>query len=160
RPGQRVYRSGDYGRGLPDGKLEFLGRRDSQVKISGFRIEIGELENRLLRLPGVREGTVVVTERPDGGKQLVAFYSGGQRDAAMMRDQLGESLPKYMVPSAFHWLQKLPLTGNGKIDRKELTALAAQLQVAEKNHESPITAAEHLLAAAWAEVLGIPKDQI
>src|SRR5438552_10871626 len=70
RPGQRVYRSGDYGRGLPDGKLEFLGRRDSQVKISGFRIEIGEIENQLLKLPGVREGTVVVAEGADQNKHL------------------------------------------------------------------------------------------
>src|SRR5262249_38603263 len=75
RQGQRLYRSGDYGRWLPDGKLEFLGRRDSQVKISGFRVEIGEVENRLLRLPGVREGAVGVTERADRSKQLVAFYS-------------------------------------------------------------------------------------
>src|SRR5438067_6227337 len=73
REGQRLYRSGDYGRWLPEGKLEFLGRRDSQVKISGFRIEIGEIDNRLLRLPGVREGVVVVTENADRSKQLVAF---------------------------------------------------------------------------------------
>src|SRR5438270_1856243 len=73
RPGQRLYRSGDYGRWLPDGKLEFLGRRDAQVKISGFRIEIGEIENTLLRAPGVREGAVVVAERADRSKHLVAF---------------------------------------------------------------------------------------
>src|SRR6266542_2930641 len=160
RPGQRVYRSGDYGRGLPDGKLEFLGRRDSQVKISGFRIEIGEIENRLLRLPGVREGAVVVTEGPDGGKQLVAFYSGGRLDPAMMRDQLGGSLPKYMVPSAFHRQQKLPLTSNGKIDRKALTALAGELEAATQSRERPSTATEQRLAAAWAEVLGISQDQV
>src|SRR5438067_7179753 len=93
--GHRLYRSGDYGRWLPDGKLEFLGRKDSQVKISGFRIEIGEIENRLLRLPGVREGAVVVTEHADRSKQLVAFYSGDSLDPAVMRDRLGESLPKY-----------------------------------------------------------------
>src|SRR5262245_33125328 len=101
--GQRLYRSGDYGRWLPDGKLEFLGRRDAQVKISGFRIEIGEIENKLLRLPGVREGAVVVTERADRSKQLVAFYSGDRPlDSAAMRDQLVASLPAYMVPTAFH----------------------------------------------------------
>src|SRR5437773_1142670 len=76
REGNRLYRSGDYGRWLPDGKLEFLGRRDTQVKISGFRIEIGEVENTLLRLAGVRDGAVVVAERADRSKQLVAFYSG------------------------------------------------------------------------------------
>src|SRR3989441_2794149 len=76
REGYRLYRSGDYGRWLPEGKLEFLGRRDTQVKISGFRIEIGEIENTLLRVPGVRDGAVVVTERADHSKHLVAFYSG------------------------------------------------------------------------------------
>ncbi len=160
REGQRLYRSGDYGRWLPEGKLEFLGRRDSQVKISGFRIEIGEIENRLLRLPGVREGVVVVTENADRSKQLVAFYSGDSLDPAVMRDRLGESLPKYMIPSAFHWRQTLPLTGNGKIDKKALKTLAGELDVVEQTHEGPNTETEKWLAAAWSEVLGIPRDQI
>jgi len=161
RDGQRLYRSGDYGRWLPEGKLEFLGRRDTQVKISGFRIEIGEIENALLRLPGVREGAVVVTERADRSKRLVAFYSGQRPlDGNVLRDQLRESLPEYMLPSAFHWRRRLPLTDNGKIDRKALTALAGELDVPEQDHDRPSTATEHWLAAAWAEVLGIPKDQI
>src|SRR6266404_2545552 len=161
RKGQRLYRSGDYGRWLPEGKLEFLGRRDTQVKISGFRIEIGEIENTLLRLPGVREGAVVVTERADHSKQLVAFYSGPQPlDANVLRDQLGESLPQYMVPSAFNWRRRLPLTDNGKIDRKALTAIAGELDFAEQDRDRPSTATEHWLAAAWAKVLSIPKEQI
>ncbi|HEX9218201.1 MAG TPA: non-ribosomal peptide synthetase, partial [Gemmatimonadales bacterium] len=160
--GRRLYRSGDYGRWLPDGKLEFLGRRDFQVKISGFRIEIGEIENTLLRVPGVREGAVVATaERGDRGRRLVAFYSGeGSLDANALRDRLSASLPKYMVPTAFHWRERLPLTGSGKIDRKALTALAAELDVAERNHEEPSTATERRLAAAWAQVLGIPKERV
>src|SRR5207247_9315094 len=86
REGQRLYRSGDHGRWLPEGKLEFLGRLDTQVKISGFRIEIGEIEDRLLRLPGLRAGAVVVTESADRSKQLVVFYSGDRpRDPAVMR---------------------------------------------------------------------------
>src|SRR5262249_47515375 len=154
REGRRLYRSGDYGRWLPEGKVEFLGRRDSQVKISGFRIEIGEIENRLLRVPGVREGAVVVTEGPDLSKHLVAFYAGnGPLDAAALRDRLGDSLPKYMVPTAFHWRKSLPLTGNGKVDRKALAALAGELDGAEQNHRGPSTATEHWLAAAWADVL-------
>src|SRR5213594_3840996 len=161
REGQRLYRSGDYGRWLPEGKLEFLGRRDTQVKISGFRIEIGEIENTFLRLPGVREGTVVVTDRSDHNKHLVAFYAAQRPlDANMLRDQLRESLPEYMVPSAFHWRRRLPLTDNGKVDRKCLVALAGELDVAEQDRDGPGTATEHRLAAAWAEVLGIPKDQI
>ena len=213
-PGQRMYRSGDYGRGLPGGKLEFLGRRDSQVKISGFRIEIGEIENQLLKLPGVREAAVVVTEGADQNKHLVAFCSGdspleprsSRREEAhansahgsqslltsaatvqglnpgAMRDQLAKALPAYMVPSAIHWRKTLPLTENGKIDRKALLELAAvlplsssggegggeeavsnvagELDVPEQRHEQPSTATERRLAAAWAEVLGIPEDQI
>ncbi|TMH11897.1 MAG: non-ribosomal peptide synthetase, partial [Betaproteobacteria bacterium] len=156
-----LYRSGDYGRWLPDGKLEFLGRRDTQVKISGFRIEIGEIENILLRSAGVRDGAVVVAERADRSKQLVAFYSGEQPlDVNVVRDRLRESLPEYMIPSAFLWRGALPLTANGKIDRKALTALAAELGVAEQERDGPSTATERRLAAAWAEVLGIPADQI
>src|SRR5213596_3579592 len=161
RESQRLYRSGDYGRWLPEGKLEFLGRRDTQVKISGFRIEIGEIENTLLRLPGVREGAVVVTGGTDQSKRLVAFYAAQRPlDANALRDQFRESLPEYMVPSAFHWERNLPLTGNGKIDRKALMALAGELDSAEQGHDGPSTATEYRLAAAWAEVLGIPKDQI
>jgi len=161
RAGRRLYRSGDYGRWLPDGKLEFLGRRDSQVKISGFRIEIGEIESTLLRVPGVREGAVVVAEQAYRSKRLVAFYSCGRPlDANVLRDQLRELLPKYMVPSTFHWRRRLPLTDNGKIDKKALTALAGELEVAEQGHEQPSTATEDWLVAAWAEVLGVPKDQI
>ncbi|HEX9218092.1 MAG TPA: non-ribosomal peptide synthetase [Gemmatimonadales bacterium] len=153
RPGGRLYRSGDYGRWLPDGKLEFLGRRDSQVKISGFRIEIGEIESALVRLPGVRDGAVVVSN-----KQLIAFYSGAEPlDANALRKRLGEKLPAYMVPAAFHWRDTLPLTDNGKTDRK---ALAAALEGAEHNGESPNTATEGRLAAAWSDVLGIARDQI
>jgi amino acid adenylation domain-containing protein len=156
RPGQRLYRSGDYGRCLESGKLEFLGRRDSQVKISGFRIEIGEIETALVRLPGVRAGAVVVA-----AKQLVAFYSGERPLAAnVLRDGLSKSLPTYMVPSAFHWRNALPLTDNGKIDRKALTALAGELDVDEQNDDGPNTETEQWLAAAWAEVLGIAKEQI
>jgi amino acid adenylation domain-containing protein len=161
REGQRLYRSGDYGRWLPERKVEFLGRRDTQVKISGFRIEIGEIENTLVRLPGVRAAAVVVAEETDRSKHLVAFYSGQRSlDASVLRDQLRESLPEYMVPSALHWREQLPLTDNGKIDRKALTALAAELDVAEQGRDGPSTATEHWLAAAWAAALGIEKDQI
>ena len=161
RQGERLYRSGDYGRWLPEGELEFLGRRDSQVKISGFRIEIGEIENALLRVPGVREAAVVVTQGSDHSKHLVAFYSGQwPLDASALRDRLGASLPKYMVPTVFHWRNRLPLTDNGKVDKRALTALAGELDVAEQSQEVPSTANERWLAAAWAEVLGVPREQI
>ncbi len=161
REGQRLYRGGDYGRWQPEGKLEFLGRRDTQVKISGFRIEIGEIENTLLRVPGVRDGAVVVAEGGEQSKHLVAFYSGQRPlEVKVLRDRLGESLPEYMVPSAFHWRDSLPLTANSKIDRKTLTALAEELDVVEEDFHAPSTPTEQRLAAAWAKVLGIPVDQI
>jgi surfactin synthase thioesterase subunit len=155
REGQRLYRSGDFGRWRRDGKLEFLGRRDAQVKIRGFRIEIGEIESALSRVTGVRAGAVVVAE---GGKRLVAFYSGdGPLAAEVLRDRLGESLPEYMVPAAFHWRERLPLTDNGKIDRK---ALAGELDAADEDYDAPATPSERRLAAAWANVLGISQGQI
>jgi len=156
-----MYRSGDYGRWRPDGKLEFLGRRDAQIKISGFRIEIGEVEDRLLRLAGVRDGAVVVTERDDRSKQLVAFYTADEPlEPATMRDQLGASLPAYMIPSLFHWRDALPVTANGKIDKRALATLAGQLDDAPEQREEPRTATEQWLAGAWAAVLGIPLQQI
>jgi amino acid adenylation domain-containing protein len=160
-PGQRRYRSGDHGRWRPDGKLEFLGRKDSQLKIRGFRIELGEIENTLLRVPGVRDGAVVVAERADHSKHLVAFYSSQQPLAVeVLRDRLGESLPEYMVPSAFHWRERLPLTANSKIDKKTLTTLAGELSAVEDDYDAPSTPTEQRLAAAWAKVLGIPQDQV
>jgi amino acid adenylation domain-containing protein len=161
REGQRLYRGGDYGRWQPEGKLEFLGRRDTQVKIFGFRIEIGEIENTLLRVPGVRDGAVVVAERAEKSKHLVAYYCGRRPlEVDVLRDRLGESLPEYMVPSAFHWRESLPLTANSKIDRKTLTALAGELDATEEDYRAPSTPTEQRLAAAWATVLGIPQDQI
>ncbi|MEU6261174.1 non-ribosomal peptide synthetase [Streptomyces sp. NPDC047043] len=155
RPGERLYRSGDHGRWLPDGKLEFLGRRDSQVKIRGFRIEIGEIENQLLRVPGVRDGAVVVVR----GTQLAAFCTGPEPVGAdEVRNKLAASLPPYMVPAVVHWRERLPLTANGKTDRKTLTALAEELDAGVPG--APDTPAERRMAAAWAEVLGIPADRI
>ncbi len=158
RPGNRLYRSGDYGRWRPDGKLEFLGRRDAQVKIRGFRIEIGDIESALLRVPGVRNGAVVVADRADGSHQLVAFYCGPEAlEVDRMREQLGESLPEYMVPSTIHWMTDLPLTANGKIDRKRLRPMAAELDTAEVSPEPPTTPTEKRLVSAWASVLRYPR---
>jgi amino acid adenylation domain-containing protein len=164
RPGERLYKGGDYGRWRPDGKLEFLGRRDSQVKISGFRIELGEIDNTLLGVPGVRDGAVVVAERPDRGKYLVGFYSGPARlDSDVLRTRLGAALPHYMVPAFFHWREQLPLTANGKIDTRALVGLAAELEAVDGTDdadEAPATPTEQRLAAAWAAVLGVAQDQI
>jgi surfactin synthase thioesterase subunit len=160
REGQRICRTGDYGRWQPDGKLDFLGRRDNQVKIRGFRIEIGEIENALLRVPGVRDGATVVVEGADRSTRLEAFYSGPRAlGVDALRDALGLTLPEYMVPSGFHWRESLPLTPNGKIDRKALAAIAGEPDVVQ-DRSAPVTPTEQRLAAAWAKVLGVPEDQI
>jgi surfactin synthase thioesterase subunit len=110
---------------------------------------------------GVRDGAVVVAEGVDRSKRLVAFYSGqGSLEVDVLRDRLAERLPEYMVPSAFHWREGLPLTPNGKLDRTTLTTLAGELDVVEEDYAAPSTPTERRLAAAWAEVLGIPQDQI
>ena len=157
RPGQRLYRSGDHGRWLPEGKLEFLGRRDSQVKISGFRIEIGEIENTLLRVAGVLDAAVVVTERADHSKHLIAYYTARRPlEVDVLRQRLAESLPRYMVPSSFHWREQLPLSPNGKIDKKALTVLAGELHLHGEDLETPRTSAERQMATGgrpyWASL--------
>ncbi|WP_406170455.1 non-ribosomal peptide synthetase [Streptomyces canus] len=155
RPGERLYRSGDVGRWRSDGRLEFLGRRDTQIKIRGFRVEIGEIENALLRVAGVRDGAVVVVR----GTQLAAFCAGPEPVGAdAVRARLAASLPAYMVPAVVHWREHLPLTANGKTDRRTLTALAEDLDAAVPGE--PVTAGERRLADAWAEVLGVPADRI
>ncbi|MFD9813334.1 amino acid adenylation domain-containing protein [Streptomyces sp. NPDC059080] len=161
RPGQRLYQGGDFGRWLPGGKLEFLGRRDAQVKIRGFRIEIGEIENALLRVDGVHDGAVVVGGDDGRGTHLVAFYSGPRPlETDVLRARLGESLPAYMVPTAFHWHARLPLTGNGKIDKRALAAFAAHPAPPEERHRPPRTPAERRLARAWSDVLGVPEETV
>ena len=162
RPGERVCRTGDSGRWLPDGKLDFLGRRDDQVKIRGFRIELGEIENALLQVAGVRDGAVVVAERADRSRHLVAFYSGADGlDDDALRTALAERLPDYMLPAIYTWQETLPLTGNGKIDRTALAARAADLRPANAPAaDPPRTPTERRVAAAFASVLDIPAERI
>ncbi|MEU8680720.1 amino acid adenylation domain-containing protein [Streptomyces sp. NPDC048611] len=157
-PGERAYRSGDFGRWLPDGRLEFLGRRDAQVKIRGFRIEIGEVENQLLRVDGVRDSAVVVTGEGEG-RQLVAFHSGAELSGERLTEALGATLPGYMVPARFRRLDALPLTANGKIDRKALTRLAGQEEPAGDGVDLR-TGTEQRLAELWCRVLKVPAGRI
>lgn len=166
--GDRLYRGGDIGRWAPDGKLEFLGRRDHQVKISGFRIEIGEVEDALTRSPGVRDAAVVVVDAPGRGRRLVGFYGADRAlEASQLRDQLAARLPAYMVPATLHHRSALPLTANGKIDRAALEALAAELDdrgqgapSASPASDEPATPTETRIAGAWAAVLGVAPAQV
>ena len=158
QPGVRLYRSGDFGRWLPSGILEYLGRRDSQVKINGLRIEIGEIENRLLQIAGVRDGAVVIAGTAHQ-PQLVGYYAGpAAPDPSRAAAFLGETLPGYMVPQRLYPLPELPLTPNGKIDKKALTAMAGAGDSADVDALATIT--ERRVASLWSDLLHVPLDQI
>src|SRR5262249_27554952 len=153
----RLYRTGDKVRWLADGTLEFLGRLDSQVKLRGFRIELGEVESALRQHSSVRDAVVIAREDRPGDKRLVAYVtSHAQAPApAELRRFPKEPLPEYMVPSAFVVLEALPITANGKVDRKALPAPEAT--VSDTEYIAPRTPTEEKLAALWAEVLGVPR---
>ncbi|MFP2902325.1 amino acid adenylation domain-containing protein, partial [Corallococcus sp. 4LFB] len=157
KPGARLYRTGDKARWKEDGTLEFLGRTDFQVKVRGFRIELGEVEAALLRQEGVAEATVIVRE-VGGDKRLVAWLvakPGQNIDPKAVESELRRHLPEYMVPSSMGVLDALPLTANGKVDRKALPELDTVRS--EREYEAPRTEAERKLAAIWAQVLRVPR---
>ena len=157
RDGARMYRSGDLGRWLPDGNLEFLGRNDHQIKLRGFRIELGEIEAQLARLPGVSEVAAHVREDAAGDKRLVAYLVGESLPAAaQLRDALARELPDYMVPTAFVTLERLPLTANGKLDRRALPAPQDE-NYAHRAYEAPQGEIESELAQIWAELLRVER---
>lgn len=163
RTGQRLFRSGDRGRWRADGKLEYLGRRDDQVKVRGHRIELAEVEAALRQLAGVHDAAVVVAGTADAA-HLVAFVCGEQRIAdGPLRAELGSRLPEYMIPAAFCWRSRLPLTTNGKLDRRTLATHAEALLTADSPVTVPVAASarsERRLAEAWAAVLGLAPDRI
>lgn len=164
--GARIYKTGDLARYLPDGNLEFLGRNDDQVKIRGFRIEPGEIAARLIEHAWVREAVVVARQDRAGDKHLVAYVvcapeAGSDDDdgdglAVALRAHLASLLPHYMVPSAFVRLAALPLTVNGKLDRKALPAPDDEAY-ARTAYEAPQGAVETALAGIWAELLGVER---
>ncbi len=160
QPGSRLYKSGDLARSLPDGRIEFLGRIDQQVKLRGFRIELGEIEALLRRHPGVGETVVVARADPPGGQRLVAYVAPAGESApeeGELRALLKGSLPDYMLPSAFVFLQKIPLTPSGKVDRKALPAPDLAHLVAEDGYVEPRSPVEKGLAEIWSQILGLPR---
>uniref|UniRef100_UPI002B40EA8B non-ribosomal peptide synthetase n=1 Tax=Xenorhabdus szentirmaii TaxID=290112 RepID=UPI002B40EA8B len=158
-PDARLYKTGDLGRWLPDGNIEYLGRNDFQVKLRGFRIEPGEIEARLTRCAGVQEAMVIAREDMPGEKRLVAYLrpqSGVELVPAELRQQLAQYLADYMLPGAFVMLERFPLTPNGKLDRKALPA-PEQSATVTRGYEAPEGEPEILLAQIWQELLGLER---
>ena len=158
-PGNRMYRTGDIARFLPGGNLEFLGRADFQVKLRGFRIEIGEIETALENQAGVGQAVVVASEfNPPGDKRLVAYVvpkAGTKLEAADLRAALAETLPEYMVPSHCVFLDSLPLTANGKVDRNALPDPSMLENQSSMPSELPRNELERMIAQAWKDALGV-----
>ncbi|RKH09839.1 amino acid adenylation domain-containing protein [Corallococcus sp. CA053C] len=156
-----LYKTGDVVRYRADGVLEFLGRADHQVKLRGFRIELGEIESVLAKHPQVREAAVVVREDVPGDKRLVAYVvastAAGRSASEVLRAHLRDTLPEHMVPTAFVELPALPLTANGKLDRKALPPPDMTQADAHRTYVAPRTPVEETLATLWAEVLRVPR---
>ncbi|MBE6048246.1 MAG: amino acid adenylation domain-containing protein, partial [Clostridium sp.] len=152
----KMYKTGDVGRYLPDGNVELLGRIDDQVKIRGFRIEIGEVENKILSCDSVKEGTVIVKEDENNEKYLCAFIVyNDEGSEKKLKKYLRKTLPKYMIPSYFVTLDKIPLTVNGKIDKKALPMPNFSEKL--KKYIAPETDTEIKLQEMWSQILGVKK---
>jgi amino acid adenylation domain-containing protein len=154
----RMYKTGDLGRWCSDGSIEYLGRNDHQVKIRGFRIELGEIEAQLLCNPQVKEAVVLAREDEPGEKRLVAYVVArsaqvaGAPSAEQLRTQLKEALPEHMIPGAFVSLERLPLSPNGKLERRALPAPQEEAYV-RRQYQAPQGEVEELLAQIWQELL-------
>lgn len=156
-PGERLYRSGDLARILPSGDLEYLGRIDEQVKIRGFRIELAEIDHHLNKYPAVKEAAVTVKER--GGDKFIAAYFVTETtiDKDELKKYLQQFLPEYMLPAFFVQLEKIPLTYNGKLDKKNLPDPD---YFGESDFHSPSTTIETELSEIWADILKLPAERI
>jgi amino acid adenylation domain-containing protein len=156
--GERVYATGDLGRYLPDGNIEILGRDDFQVKINGYRVELGEIESTLDRHPDVAAATVVAPEKPGGGRRLVAFVVPARTlDVPDLTAFLADRLPRYLVPADIRVLDAFPLTANGKVDRREMAALAARHDVEPAGADAEVSPLQQVVADFYAAALGVDR---
>src|SRR5947207_6245578 len=161
--GPRLYRTGDLGRVLPSGAIEYLGRMDYQVKIRGYRIELGELESLIREYPGIRATVVVASEDRPGNKRLIAYVVPEDRqrfNATALRDALRKRLPEYMLPACFISLAALPVTLNGKLDRKALPSSGKGMVEVLRKHVAPRNDTERKLINIWQKILGIPSVSV
>ena len=154
-----IFKTNDLARYLPDGNIEYLGRKDYQIKLHGYRIEPGEIENKLINYPGVKQVVVLDKEYTDThlgtDKYLIAYYiADNELDKSKLRDYLATQLPKYMLPSIFIYLDKLPLTTSGKIDRKNLPD---QKFTSNNNYEAPTNKQEQMICEVFANILELDK---
>jgi amino acid adenylation domain-containing protein len=159
-PGARLYRTGDRARYSPDGVIEFLGRFDGQVKLRGYRVELGEIEAVLREHPAIREAVVTAGENARGSRRLAAYFVPADADVpapAELRRHLQEKLPEYMVPSAFVALGEIPLTANGKADRKALGRAEFDGPETAEGFVAPRTETEKRLAEIWSQVLDVRR---
>lgn len=155
-PNSRMYKTGDLGRMMPDGNMEFLGRKDFQVKIRGFRVELGEIENQLQKHPAVQRAIVLAKEDIGNTKFLCAYVvTKSELNMEELKHHLAKELPDYMIPGIFIRIDKVPMTSNGKIDRNALPDPAAHLE--KKVVEEPQEGLEQNIAAIWKGILGLEK---
>lgn len=160
---EKIYRTGDLARWTPEGDIEFLGRIDNQVKIRGFRVELGEIERALAKINDVKEVSVITKDNHGGNKYLVAFIvlnDGAEKNVSFIRTQLKEELPGYMIPAQIIFIDKIPLTANGKTDGNLLKEIADKEAKDLVSHEPPTNETERIIADIWAEELERPVINI
>ncbi|MBJ6369616.1 non-ribosomal peptide synthetase [Snuella sedimenti] len=155
--GERIYKTGDLARWLPDGELEYLGRKDDQVKIRGYRIELGEITAALDQIEGIKQSVVLAKEDVGGNKLLVAYVVSEEKvDGKSIEGHLKSKLPEYMVPKFYMQLEAFPLNANGKVDRKALPELDEGVYSKEK-YEKPTNEVEKMLVEIWQQLLGVEQ---
>ncbi|MDP4147320.1 MAG: amino acid adenylation domain-containing protein, partial [Bacillota bacterium] len=157
KTGERLYKTGDLARWLPDGNIEFIGRIDHQVKIRGFRIELGEIESQLLKHEEIKEAVVIDRADKEGNKHLCAYVvSDKEITVTELREHLAKELPDYMIPAYFIQLENIPLTPNGKINRKALPEPEGEINIGVE-YAAPRNEVEEKIVKVWSEILGVEK---